>query len=53
LRDVLNRPDFVEQQIVSKGLQLVASTPEELGSVVQKETVSLKTIIGTTNIQPE
>jgi tripartite-type tricarboxylate transporter receptor subunit TctC len=53
LREILNRPDFIEQQVVSKGLQPVASTPEELGSVVQKETISLKTIIGTTNIQPE
>jgi tripartite-type tricarboxylate transporter receptor subunit TctC len=53
LRAILNRPDFIEQQIVSKGLQPVASTPQELADVVQKETVSLKTIIGTTNIQPE
>jgi tripartite-type tricarboxylate transporter receptor subunit TctC len=53
LRAILNRPDFIEQQIVSKGLQPVASTPEELADVVQKETRSLKEIIATTNIQPE
>jgi tripartite-type tricarboxylate transporter receptor subunit TctC len=53
LRAILSRPDFIEQQIVSKGLQPVASTPEELAAVVQKETASLKAIIATTNIQPE
>jgi tripartite-type tricarboxylate transporter receptor subunit TctC len=53
LRAILNRPDFIEQQIVSKGLQPVASTPEELAGIVEKETISLRTIIGTTNIQPE
>jgi tripartite-type tricarboxylate transporter receptor subunit TctC len=28
LRAILNRPDFVEQQIASKGLQVVASSPD-------------------------
>jgi tripartite-type tricarboxylate transporter receptor subunit TctC len=53
LRTILQRPDFVERQISSKGLQTVASTPDELAGVVQKETASLKTIIEATGIRPE
>jgi tripartite-type tricarboxylate transporter receptor subunit TctC len=53
LRTILQRPDFVERQISSKGLQTVASTPDQLADVVQKETASLKTIIEATGIRPE
>lgn len=53
LRAVLRRPDFVEQQIASKGLEVIASTPEELGTVVQRETTSLKTMIDAAGVQAE
>jgi tripartite-type tricarboxylate transporter receptor subunit TctC len=53
LRAILNRPDFVERQITSKGLQTVASTPEELAAVVKNETAALKTVIGAIGIAAE
>jgi tripartite-type tricarboxylate transporter receptor subunit TctC len=53
LRAVLRRPDFIEQQLASKGLEPVASTPEELAAVVQKETAALKTMIDAAGIQAE
>jgi tripartite-type tricarboxylate transporter receptor subunit TctC len=53
LRAILNRPDFVEQQIASKGLQVVASSPDELAGIVKNETASLKTVIGTIGITAE
>jgi tripartite-type tricarboxylate transporter receptor subunit TctC len=53
LRAILNRPDFIEQQISSKGLQTVASTPDELAGVVKSETVSLRTVIGAIGIAAE
>lgn len=53
LRAILRRPDFVEQQIASKGLEPVASTWEELAAVVKKETVSLKTMIDAAKVQAE
>jgi tripartite-type tricarboxylate transporter receptor subunit TctC len=53
LRAILRRPDFVEQQIASKGLEPVASTSEELAAVVKKETVSLKTMIDAAKVQAE
>lgn len=53
LQTILRRSDFVEQQIAAKGLDSVASTPEELAAVVQKETAALKTMIDAAKIQPE
>ena len=53
LRAILRRPDFIERQIVSKGLETVASTPEELAAVVQKETASLKTMIDAAGVLAE
>ena len=53
LRAVLRRSDFVVQQIASKGLEAIASTPEELATVVQKETVSLKTMIDAAGVHSE
>jgi len=45
LRAILRRPDFIEHQIASKGLETVASTPAELATVVEKEAASIKTMI--------
>jgi tripartite-type tricarboxylate transporter receptor subunit TctC len=45
LRAILRRPDFIEHQIASKGLEAVASTPAELATVVEKEAASIKTMI--------
>jgi tripartite-type tricarboxylate transporter receptor subunit TctC len=53
LRAILTRPDFVEHQISSKGLQTVASTPAELAGVVKNEAVSLRTVIGAIGIAAE
>jgi tripartite-type tricarboxylate transporter receptor subunit TctC len=53
LRTVLNRPDFVAQQITSKGLDAVASTPEQLAETVRADTSSLKIMIEAAGIQPE
>lgn len=53
LRAILTRPDFVEHHIASKGLQTVASTPEELDSVVKSETETLRKVIGTIGISAE
>jgi tripartite-type tricarboxylate transporter receptor subunit TctC len=53
LRAILRRPDFVEQQIASRGLEAIASTPEELATVVQKETASFKTMIDAAGVQAE
>ena len=53
LRAVLRRPDFIEQQIALKGLESVASTPDELATVVQKEAASLKTMIDAAGVQSE
>jgi tripartite-type tricarboxylate transporter receptor subunit TctC len=53
LRTVLRNPEFVERQIVAKGLDLVASTPEELADVVRQETSALKTMIDAAKIQAE
>jgi tripartite-type tricarboxylate transporter receptor subunit TctC len=53
LRAILNRSDFIEQQISSKGLQTVASTPDELADVVKSETASLRTVIGAIGIAAE
>jgi tripartite-type tricarboxylate transporter receptor subunit TctC len=53
LRAVLRQPDFVEHQITSKGLDVIASTPEELSNVVTKEDASLKVMIEAAGIKPE
>jgi tripartite-type tricarboxylate transporter receptor subunit TctC len=53
LRAVLDRPAFVAEQIDPKGLEAVASTPEELARMVRVETQSLKTMIDAAGIQPE
>jgi tripartite-type tricarboxylate transporter receptor subunit TctC len=53
LRAILNRSDFIEQQISSKGLRTVASTPDELADVVKSETASLRTMIGAIGIVAE
>jgi tripartite-type tricarboxylate transporter receptor subunit TctC len=53
LRAILKQPDFVEHQITSKGLEVIASTPQELADVVQQENASLKTMIDAAGIQPE
>ena len=45
LRAILRRPDFIEHQIASKGLEAVASTPAGLATVVEKEAASIKTMI--------
>jgi tripartite-type tricarboxylate transporter receptor subunit TctC len=53
LRAVLRNPNFAEHQITSKGLEPVASTPEELAEVVRSETTALKTMIDAAKIQAE
>jgi tripartite-type tricarboxylate transporter receptor subunit TctC len=53
LQTILRNPNFVEAQIASKGLEPVASTPEELAEVVQRETSALKTMIEAAKIQAE
>lgn len=53
LRVVLRQPDFVEHQITSKGLDVIASTSEELSDVVNKEGASLKVMIDAAGIKPE
>lgn len=53
VRAILKQPDFVEHQITSKGLEVIASTPQEFADVVQQENVSLKTMIDAAGIQPE
>lgn len=53
LRAILKQPDFVEHQIISKGLGVIASTPQELADVVQQENASLKAMIEAAGIQPE
>jgi tripartite-type tricarboxylate transporter receptor subunit TctC len=53
LRTILHDPNFVEHQITSKGLNPIASTPEELAEIVRRETAELKTMIDATKIQPE
>jgi len=53
IRTILRNPAFVEHQIAAKGLDLVASTPEELADVVRRETSELKTMIEAAKIQAE
>jgi tripartite-type tricarboxylate transporter receptor subunit TctC len=53
LRAILKQLDFVEQQTTSKGLEVIASTPQELADVVQQENASLKTMIDAAGTQPE
>jgi len=53
LRAILRDPSFVEQQVAAKGLEPVASTPEELAGVVRNETEALKTMINAAHIQAE
>jgi tripartite-type tricarboxylate transporter receptor subunit TctC len=53
LRGVLRDPGFIERQITSKGLDLVASTSSELADVVRNETAALKTMIDAAEIQAE
>jgi tripartite-type tricarboxylate transporter receptor subunit TctC len=53
LRAILRDPAFVEHQVAAKGLEPVASTPEELADVVRNETAALKTMIDAAHIQVE
>jgi tripartite-type tricarboxylate transporter receptor subunit TctC len=53
LRAILRSPAFVEHQIASKGLEPVASTPQELSDVVRNETAALKSMIDAAGIQAE
>ena len=53
LRTILRQPDFIERQIAAKGLDPVASTPDELAEVVRRETTALKTMIDAAKIQAE
>jgi tripartite-type tricarboxylate transporter receptor subunit TctC len=53
LRAILQNPAFVEQQVAARGLDPIASTPDELADVVRKETAAIKTMIDTARIQAE
>jgi tripartite-type tricarboxylate transporter receptor subunit TctC len=53
LRVILQNPAFVEQQVAAKGLNPIASTPEELANVVRNETAALKTMIDAAHIKAE
>lgn len=53
VRSVLSHPDFVEQQITSKGVQAVASTPEEFAEVLRSETALMMRLVQAAGIEPQ
>jgi tripartite-type tricarboxylate transporter receptor subunit TctC len=53
MRAILQRPDFSQRHLTSKGLDTIASTPEELADVVKNETAAIKTMMEAAKIQPE
>jgi tripartite-type tricarboxylate transporter receptor subunit TctC len=53
IRTILRRPDFTERHLSSKGLDTIASSPEELADVVRNETAAIKNMIDAAKIQPE
>ena len=53
IRNILRRPDFSERHLSSKGLDTVASTPEELADIVRNERVTVKDLLEAVKIQPE
>ena len=53
IRAILRRPDFTERQLSSKGLDTIASTPDELANVVKSEIVAVKDMIDAAKIEPE
>ena len=53
IRTILRRPDFTERQLSSKGLDTIASTPDELANVVKSETAAVKDMIDAAKMEPE
>jgi tripartite-type tricarboxylate transporter receptor subunit TctC len=50
---VINRADFAQSQILSKGLDKVASSPKELEATIKSETDSVEKIIRAIGIEPQ
>jgi tripartite-type tricarboxylate transporter receptor subunit TctC len=53
IREIISRDDFAQSQIYSKGLDQVASSPEELAATIKSETLSVGKIIRTIGIEAQ
>jgi tripartite-type tricarboxylate transporter receptor subunit TctC len=53
VRALLKTPAFAEKHVLSKGLEVVASTPEELAAVIRDETLSVGEMIRAAGVQAE
>ncbi len=53
VRAILNQPSFAEQQARSKGLDVIASNPQELTGTIRDETRIVGAMIRAAGVQPE
>ncbi|MSQ54330.1 MAG: tripartite tricarboxylate transporter substrate binding protein [Betaproteobacteria bacterium] len=53
VRAILAVPEFAERHVTSKGLDTIASTPEELRAVIQEETAVVAEMVKSAGIKPE
>ncbi|MBS0337547.1 MAG: tripartite tricarboxylate transporter substrate binding protein [Proteobacteria bacterium] len=53
VRSVLRTPAFAERHATSKGLEIVANSPQEVGPVVRDEVAGLAEMVRAARIEPE
>ena len=53
VKEILSRPAFAEAQAKSRGLRVVASTPEELGQTIRDEAELVAGIVKAAGIEPQ
>jgi len=53
VKEVLSKPEFAESHATSKGLRVVASTPQELARTIQEESDLVAGIVKAAGIEPQ
>ncbi len=53
VRAILVNPEFAEKQVTSKGLQVIASTPQQLSTAIREDSARIGEMIRAAGIQPE
>lgn len=53
VREIANRPAFVERFVTAQGWKLVASTPAEMDAAIQAELPVIREMVANTGVQPQ
>lgn len=53
VRAILANPEFAEKQVNSKGLQVIASTPQQLSAAIREDSALIGEMVRAAGVQPE